>query len=475
MNKDIDLLLINAKSRDVLPGYLPYGLLWIAGVIREKGYEVRIYDRNVEKIGLKETLGRYQPKLVGISCLTGPVIDDAIDVSKAIKAISEEIPVVWGGLHPTIFPHHVLVKEYVDYIITGEGEYPVLELLDCLLKKNRRLEEIKNLGYKEKGKIRLNPARAFIDLDELPLPAWDLVDIKKYCQQKFYSSRVVTLNTSRGCPFRCSFCYNQAVNKRRWRGISAEKILEHMRHLHSAYDIQGFQIYDDDFDANKRRLIEFCNLLLKEKKTYLWQHFSRVNYAREDTLELEKRAGCKLIEYGVEGGSPRLLDFIQKDQTVEQIKEAFAVCRKVNLASSALFMVGLPTETKEEADQTISLVDSLGAFQTICTIYRPYPGTKLYDYCKEKGLFRLPDDLEEQGTIYSISDTELNVSQVPTAYLGRIPFRFNFYNICNELKFSLKERNYRKILFYIRNRFSFEHFRWLFRNFLAYLRMPRKG
>ncbi|MCK4326722.1 B12-binding domain-containing radical SAM protein, partial [bacterium] len=303
MNKSIDLLLINAKSRDALPGYLPYGLLWIAAVVRKEGYEVRIYDRNVEKVNLKKILNRYQPKVVGISCLTGPVIDDAIEISKSIKRKAKEIHIVWGGLHPTIFPYHVLKKKYVDYIVVGEGEYPISELLEYFLKKEGKLEKIKNLGYKENGRIRLNPQRDFICLDKLPLPAWDMVDIEKYYQQKFYSSRVITLNTSRGCPFRCTFCYNQAVNRGKWRGMSAEKIIEHIKFLRSRYGINGFQIYDDDFDANKNRLIEFCNFLLKEEEKILWQHFSRVNYARADILRLEKEAGCQLIEYGVESGS----------------------------------------------------------------------------------------------------------------------------------------------------------------------------
>lgn len=471
MMKKIGLLLINAKSKNALPGYLPYGLLWIASVIREEGYEVRVYDRNVDGIGLRGVLDRYQPKVVGISCLTGPVIDDAIEISRSIKRESREIPIVWGGLHPTIFPYHVLKKDYVDYIIAGEGEYPVLELLEHLLKKEGKLEDIKNLGYKENGEIRLNPQRDFIDLDRLPLPAWDLVDIEKYYQQKFYSNRAITLNTSRGCPFRCSFCYNQAVNKRRWRGMSAEKILEHMRHLHSTYGIHGFQVYDDDFDANKKRLKEFCNLLLKKKEGFSWQHFSRVNYAREEILKLEKKAGCKLIEYGIESGSQRLLDFIQKDQTISQIKEAFAICRRVGLATSALFMISLPTETKEEVGQTISLVDSLGAFQTICTIYRPYPGTNLYDYCVQEDLFRLPDEIEKQGRIYSIGDTKLNLSQVPVDYLKEIHNKFTFNNIVNELRSCLKQGNYRRLGCHVKNHLKLKSWRWFFRGARSYLRM----
>ncbi|MCK4325308.1 B12-binding domain-containing radical SAM protein [bacterium] len=471
MNKSIDLLLINAKSRDVLPGYLPYGLLWIAAVVRKEGYEVRIYDRNVEKVNPKKILNRYQPKVVGISCLTGPVIDDAIETSRCIKRESQKIPIVWGGLHPTIFPYHVLKKEYVDYIIAGEGEYPVLELLGHLLKKEGKLEEIRNLGYKEKEGIRLNPQRDFIDLNKLPLPAWDLVSMKKYYQSKFYANRIVTLNTSRGCSFRCTFCYNQAVNRRKWRGMSAEKIIEHIKFLRSRYSIHGFQIYDDDFDANKKRLIKFCNLLLKEKEKILWQHFSRVNYARADILRLEKEAGCQLIEYGVESGSQRILNFIQKDQTVFQTKEAFDICKRINFSSSALFMIGLPTETREDVNKTVSLVDSLDAFQTICTIYRPYPGTKLYDYCAQKNLFQLPDELEEQGKIYSIGDTELNLSRIPTNYLKEIHNKFTFNNILNELRSCLSQRNYRRLGGHVKNHLRLKSWRWFFRGLRSYLRV----
>ena len=259
------------------------------------------------------------------------------------------------------------------------------------------------------------------------------------------------------------------MNRRKWRGVSAARIIEYIEHLQNKYGIKGFQMYDDSFDVNKERVKEFSNLLIRRGKKIYWQHFSKVNFVNIDLLKLEKQAGLRFIEYGIESGSERLLNFIEKDQTVNMITDAFSVCKEIGLDVGALFMVGMPTETIEEVNQTINLVSSLRAHQTISTIFRPYPATKLYDYCIENNLFRLPEDIEGQGKIYALGDTEVNVSLVPVKYLKMVMNNFVFNNIKNEVFSCIKYNNYPLLLYYMRNKLNFRQLKRAISGLLGYI------
>lgn len=240
---------------------------------------------------------------------------------------------------------------------------------------------------------------------------------------------------------------------RRWRGISAEKIVEHMEYMDLHYNINGFQFYDDEFDVDEKRVLKMCELLISRGKKYRFGHFSRVNQVNLKRLEAEKKAGLSFIEFGIESGSNEILKFIDKDQTVEVIRRAFKMCRQTRVKAGALFMLGLPGETEEQVLQTKRLVDSLKAHQTIATIFKPYPATKLYDFCVSKNLFKLPDTLEDQGEIYALGDLSVNVSRVPINKLKKIYNYFALQSIINELINCIVCGNWRLIFYYARFKF----------------------
>lgn len=466
----LDVLLINPKSREVLPSYLPYGILSIAALLRSKGLKVNIYDSNVEDSGFEYTLRKLKPKIVGFSVLSGPCISDACIKSEQVRKFSKDIKIIWGGVHPTFFPEIVLKEPYVDYVIRNEGEYPMFELAEVILNKKGDLSKIRNLCYKDDSKIYINEMRPFIDLDKLPHPAWDLVPVEKYVNMKFYSNRVLTLHSSKGCPWACTYCYNESFNFRKWRGLSADKIVAQIIYLKEKYNIRGIQFYDDQFDANPKRVVEFCNLLIKKNLKIYWSHYSRTNTACKERYILAKQAGCRLIEFGVESGSPRILRMIRKEQSIENIKNAFNICHEISLSTGAMFMVGMPTETKDDVDLTIKLVRSLKAHQTINTIFRPYPGSTLFKYCIDKGLFHLPNKLAEQGEAFNITTSEINVSKVPTNYLQQVHNSFDFNNVKNELIFCLKHRNWKLLLFYAKNRLRWHQIKWILRGIWGYFK-----
>ena len=456
-----DLLLINAFSwtTEKRTCYLPYGVLYLAGFLRQKGITVDIYDRNTDySLDIQKCIDYFKeqkPPIVGLSVLTGPVIADALKISRQIKSISPKTCVVWGGLHPTIFPHYVFNEDSVDFIIQGEGELAMFELCRALL-DNKPYSGIKNLGFKDNGRIVLNPIREeLLDLDTNDVPAWDLLDIKHYVANRFFASRVLTMNTSRGCPFKCTFCFNQGLPYQRWRGLSAAKIKKQIDYLYKNYGINGIQFYEDSFDTDKKRVREFCDIMLGSgmNQRIKWSHFSNIPYFDPEAVSYEKKAGLRYIEYGVESGAQRILDWVNKRQTVDEIKEVFEQCRKIGIKTAALFMIGFPDESYEELMMTVDLVERLPAHILICTIYRPYPGTPLFDYCVRSKKFAPPQELEEQAEFYRFShmnEDELNMSNVPTRVLLGLQKRFYAKFVIMEAMLCIKEFNFGLLIYYLK-------------------------
>lgn len=469
MEKKIDLLLVNAFSWafDKRPCYLPYGVLYLASYLRTKGISVSLYDRNIDYSldpgKCLEYFNKINPPIVGISVLTGPVITDALKISRRIKAISPKTVIVWGGLHPTFFPKQVLKEKSVDFIIQGEGELALSDLCEALL-NNKNYKDIKNLGFRNNGKLVINPVREErINLDTNYLPAWDLVEMKYYLAKRFFASRVLTLNSSRGCLMKCTFCFNREYSSQKWRGISAKNIKKQIEYLYKNYNINGIQFYEDSFDTDKKRLREFCDLMIRSgmNKKVKWSHFSNIPYFDRETVLYEMEAGLKYIEYGVESGSQRILDWIKKQQTVEQIKEVFDHCKAIGIKTSALFMVGFPDETLEELNMTVKLVEELPAHILIGTIYRPYPKTPLFDYCVERKKFKPPEKLEEQAKFYhfsEIGEEVLNLSNVPTKVLLNLQKRFYAKFALSEAALCLKELNFDLFFYYLKQQLNWKTF-----------------
>jgi radical SAM superfamily enzyme YgiQ (UPF0313 family) len=227
--------------------------------------------------------------------------------------------------------------------------------------------------------------------------------------------------------------------------MRAKKVVAHLEFLVKNYGIDGFQIDDDEFDIDRSRILEFCDLLKERNLKLKWSHFSRINIVKEDVINKEIEVGLSLIEFGVESGSPRMLKLLNKGQTVEKIKKAYEICGRLNVKTSALFMVGLPTEKVDDVDETVKLIRSLKNHQTICTIYRPYPGTELFDYVVENGLFEYDDELENVSKKY---ERLINTSGIDTDYLLKIQSSFDKRNIFQEIIAIVCKFNYRLFFYY---------------------------
>lgn len=408
------ILLVNPSTSDQ-PGFqkyavFPNGILFLAAVLERCGHEVEIYDNNVDSRKPEDFLS-FSPDLIGFSVLTGRSISSAIAQSIELKSIMPGVKTVWGGVHPSLLPEQTIVEPYIDYVVVGEGEYTLLDLVRCLENGNMKLEEIKGLVYKKDGKIIKNEPRPFFkSLDELPDPAWPLVDVKRYSE--------VTLNSSRGCPFRCTFCYNQAFNKGRRSDFSAERVISQIEYLQQRYGVTSIKFYEDNFTANRKRLREFCSLVIRKNLKIRWSCESRVGLDEED-VALMAKSGCTWVGLGVESGSPRMLAFLQKDIKLEDIGKTCRLLVKHKIAPVAYLMAGLPTETVEDFTMTFELLRRLDFLNYEYMIYRPYPGTVLFDYCVNNGLLIPPKKLADWVNFSDLYDPETNLSEVPQELINK--------------------------------------------------------
>jgi anaerobic magnesium-protoporphyrin IX monomethyl ester cyclase len=385
---------------------LPMSVLSVAAPLVKRGYEVRIIDQRVEK-NWKELLideAGKGPLVFGISALTGKQISNGIEASRIIKEVSD-VPIVWGGVHPSLLPYQTLRNENIDFVVIGEGEETFLELVDSLKTKSS-FGSIVGIGYKKEGKILINPSRNFIDMNNLADIPYDLINIEDYISKTSFASgkaaRNIAFYASRGCPHRCGFCYNQEFNKRKWRGKSAERVFREMKELIERRGISAFEIEDDEFFVDLERAKRICETIIENKLEIEIFTSCRVNYImnmNEDYLDLLYRAGFRTLAFGVESGSKRILDLMHKDITIEQVLETIKKLKKAGINSKYYFMAGFPTETIDDLYKTTNLIQEMKQLDPQIRIpawrvFTPYPGTDLYDLAVKEG-WQPPKTLEE--------------------------------------------------------------------------------
>lgn len=379
----------------------PHSILTIAGVLERKGYSPVIIDARVEKKIEEKIKQNIDGAIcVGLSVMTGFQIKHALGIAKYIKELNPNLPLVWGGVHVTFLPQQSCKNKYIDIAVSGEGDITFAKVVESI-DKNKNLKKIPGITYKEKGKIKTNLGEELIDLDTAPETPWHLIDVKRYLRSEFGTERVLTILTSRGCPHRCTFCYNTNFNKRRWRSAKINRVIKEIKKLRNSYNINGVYLIDDNFFVNRKRVEEFCKALIKDKIKLGWATSCRVNYFDkydDNFLKLLKESGCKRLFFGVESGSPRIIDLIHKDIKIEQVLNTAKKCAKFGIIPEFSFMTGFPTENKKDRNMTLILIDKILKVNSSASIgglflYTAYPGTPLFDLAIKKG-FKTPKSLE---------------------------------------------------------------------------------
>jgi len=402
----MDIVLFNPAPRSGWQAQrrveLPLNLLCPATPLDRQGYQIKIIDEFQNpnwKKELSEAI-RNKPICFGVTSMTGPQILHALEGCKLFKEKHPDVPVIWGGIHSSLLPEQTLAHPYIDIVVVGEGEATFEELVKTL-QIGTPLNNVRGICYKENGKIHHTGNRPFVNLDEQPPLSYHLIDIDHY-RRKLFGIDHVSFNSSRGCTFRCSFCWDPVMHKKKWRAMKPETVIEHLKHIIRDYDIRGFLFTDDHFFIDLERAHD---ILEKMVRSNLNISISKLQI-RADTLckmdrsflQLLVQANVKRLTIGVESGSQRILDLIKKDANVEQIIEANHKLLPFPIVPIYLFMMGLPSETPEELVQSINLAVKLTnenpkAVKTF-NIYTPYPGTELYNLVLKSGL-KEPQCLED--------------------------------------------------------------------------------
>ena len=374
--------------------YPPNSLITIGGVLEKNGFKPNIVDARFEDYRKVDYDGAL---FVGISAMSGRQIKHGLEISKFIKARHPNVPIVWGGVHPTILPEQTLQNENVDIVVRGEGELTALELAQRL-EKGAPLDGVKGLSFKREGRIITNENRPFMNLDTAEDLAYHLLkDPKLYTPTETFHYA-----SSRGCPHRCAFCYNASFCKNTWRSKSIGKIMEDIRTIIDRYHPKCIDFLEDNFFVSRERVEQIADFLIKEGINVTWTGDIRANYFDQydrGFLQKIKRSGCKEVILGAESGSPGILKAVQKDITVEQIEKSIKMCKESDINLVLLFVIGFPYETKQDLCMTIDLISRIfneyGVHSTI-SIFSPYPGTPLFETAKEYG-FTPPTSLEDWG------------------------------------------------------------------------------
>ncbi|MFQ5924493.1 MAG: B12-binding domain-containing radical SAM protein [Dehalococcoidia bacterium] len=401
----MDVILIQPRDRfsrsPAQRVWLPLGLLAVATTLDVAGYKVRIIDQRIDSDWEGSVLAelKTKPICVGVTAITGAQIWWALKASEIVKRHSD-VPVVWGGVHPSLLPQQTLENPYVDIVVQGEGEETFFELVEALGNRGP-LHQIKGVWYKEGGDIKQNPPRPFIDLNQQPQLSYHLVNLKKH-MLSFSGRDCLFLETSRGCPFNCAFCYSTCFHRRQWRALTPEQTLLRIKRVVDEYGVEGIAFSDDNFFTSPDRAYQILEGIVQQWPDIVWGKGDiRLDLLAQldgDFLHLIERSGCLSLLIGVESGSQRIANLLRKEIDVSQAISVNRRLARYQMQPAYLFMIGIPGETETDLAETASLmlrlVDENQKATQAVAIFVPYPGTELFDLSVQHGL-PVPQKLEE--------------------------------------------------------------------------------
>ncbi len=368
---------------------LPSGLLYIGDALKKAGYEVSVFHLAPEETdSAVEKIAKINPLFIGFSLFSGYPCYVSACMAEKIKQRLPNTPIVYGGVHPSLAPGQCLNENFVDFTVIGEGEETIVELAEAIENKSG-YDTIKGIGYKKDGAVIINPARKQIGNLDLHRMDWSLINPQRYVRPSSDGKKCIAFVTSRGCPFNCGFCYNESFHKRRWRAHSVDFIVEQITELKNATGISRISFDDDDFMVNAERGFEILARLQKNGILCDWIEMN-LDWVTYDNMSRFSDLGLKTLFFGWESGSDRILKLINKKITRESIIEKCRIlARFPQIKYDASAIIGFPTESWEEINQTIDLAlkisDIMPSFNVVLGTYMPYPGTQLHNLALEEG------------------------------------------------------------------------------------------
>jgi radical SAM superfamily enzyme YgiQ (UPF0313 family) len=380
------ILFVNPPARK--PDYQsivvpPLGLLYVATCLKRAGYNVKVKDAFAECMDwhhFESYVQEEKPDVVGIGGMS-PIIDTTFKAVKLARPYTRHI--IMGGPHASLYRERTFEQcPEIDYVIIGEGEQTALALIKAI-DSGKTAEGIEGVATKT---VSNNDRELISDIDMLGHPDRSLIRNQLYRYPLLKYRRVTTVMTSRGCPYACTFC-DKSIFGSKWRARSVESVLDELDEIVNVHKIQSVIFYDDLFTVNKDRVIGICEGILRKGYKINWKCEGRVNIIDLDVMKLMKRAGCRIIAYGVESANQEGLDYLNKNTTVEQAIRAFDLTGKAGIQTMAYFILGIPVETFEDELKTIDLAKAIKPTYAQFSILSPYYGTSLYDDAVKKGWY----------------------------------------------------------------------------------------
>lgn len=413
------VFLINPHSPEFLQvreKYLPLGLLYLSSSLKKSGHEVLLTDVNNFQTStfledktfdlngyyeamIKKEISDFSPDLIGISVHFSGRFRPAIELARLVKRDFADVSIIMGGIHPTIFPEEIL-KEYscVDFILRGEGEITLTDLVNTIERKLYHFDKIDGLCYRDNGRIIVNTKKHFIeDVDTIPFPDYDVINLSDYYfdTSRWINPKKLPINlsvyilSSRSCPHQCTYCSMFMAHGPSFRMRSAENVVDEIEYLYKRFNHHYYSFMDDNLTLNKSRMIEICNSIIRRRLDIQFDtpNGLAINTLDKDILDAMVNAGMIKVCLAIESGSPEIRKSINKRLSQEKIFEVFElVNRYPELAYNVFFIIGFPNETFATLEETYQLIKQLGLKKAVISFATPFPGTELYEECVKNKL-----------------------------------------------------------------------------------------
>jgi radical SAM superfamily enzyme YgiQ (UPF0313 family) len=412
-----NILLVYPGNHNSITKRLPLSILFLAESLIKNGYSPVLLDMQVDEFDEKMLADVI---CVGISTLTGEQITYGIQIAGKIRKINPDIPLVWGGIHPSIMPDQTIMHPLVDYVIYGEGE-DAFPILVKTLASGKEIGEVPNLVFKSKNGIVSTPRLDFIQFNKTNNLPYDLLSLSKY-----QTATRFEYQSSRGCPHGCLFCYNKGFNDFKWRSKESSIVLDELEQIEKRFNPQYLFFVDDEFFINKRRAQEIISGMMQRGLDFQWKAAIRIdtiNSYDADMLELLDKSGCMELPMGAESGSDRILSLVKKKIRRKDIIDSAQKTKGMRLVPQYSFMSGFPTETTDDLRQTIACIDEVWKINKEIKVNglffaTPFPGTELFDLALQNG-YKPPRNLEEWGDIDFILSYK-NVPYIPKSFTNNL-------------------------------------------------------
>jgi radical SAM superfamily enzyme YgiQ (UPF0313 family) len=377
---------------------MPLGLIAVGSALDPTKYEVVIVDGRLESDSVAAVLAHLDGALcLGMGVLTGAPIRDALHVARAVKAARPDLPVVWGGWHPSLFPDQCLREPAVDAVVIGQGEETFAELVERFGRREG-LRDVAGSAYREDGHVIVTAPRPLRDINTFPPHSYELIPVPAFFGLK--GRRQFDYISSQGCRFRCTFCADPFVYKRGWTGLTPRRMTGELTSWWEKYHFDEVAFQDETFFTSRARVDEIAEALIAAKLPVAWTATLRADQGQRldgTAWAKAKRSGLKRVMIGIESGSQAMLDWMKKDTKVEQVFESAEQCVRHGIGAIFNLIVGFPGEPDDSVHASLSVARRLRAmspdFHVAIFYYRPYPGNEIAQQLLRDG-YTFPQTLE---------------------------------------------------------------------------------